>query len=121
MIVEILIAQGQAIDPLRDQRMSAVLDTVGVAVIGEATGHPLQQTYPLINLPQQQSTTVGSDPAAVKTTHHIAATQCVKFQLIRGTLCWHRPSLLFARKVLFALTLCNKERPISILSVRFSG
>ena len=49
LVTEILLAQCQA---LRKQGVNTVLDTAGIAVIGEATVHPVEEIYALIALPQ---------------------------------------------------------------------
>ena len=67
-----------------------------------------EQTQALIHFPQQQPATVRSDPAAVETAHHFPASQGVKFQLRRTTLCVHRPLLLRLSKCLAVLTLCTR-------------
>jgi hypothetical protein len=74
MIVEILIPQRKAVNPLRHQRVYAVLDTVWIAVIGEAASQSMQQTDALIDFSQQQSTTVRRQPATVKTANYISAS-----------------------------------------------
>src|SRR6185312_4992989 len=38
VIVEVLVAQGQGVDPLGDEVLQGVLDQLGVAMVGEATG-----------------------------------------------------------------------------------
>jgi hypothetical protein len=88
---------------------------------GEAGSESCEHAEPVVHLPQQQSATVRGDPTTVETAPHIPPSQTVKFQLAPITLCRHRPLLLRVRKCLAALTLCTKERPISILMVRFTG
>lgn len=51
VVIEILVTQGQAIDPLRYQGLDAMLDAVLIAVVGETGSQPIQQTQTLINLP----------------------------------------------------------------------
>ncbi|MEZ5553242.1 MAG: hypothetical protein R3E82_20340 [Pseudomonadales bacterium] len=91
VIVEICITQPQTVDALRHQRVDTVFDTVRITVIGEAAGESTEHAQPLIHLPQQQSATVGRDPATIEPTDHLTAIQCVKFQLLGITLCRHRP------------------------------
>ena len=74
MIIKILVTERQAIHPLRDQRLNAVLDTVGVTVIGEAGGQSGQHAQANINLAQQQPATIRGDAPTVKTPHHFPTT-----------------------------------------------
>ena len=108
MIAQVFIAQRQAIHPLRDQRLDTVLNAIGVAVVGEAGGQPIQQPEAFIHLAQQQATPIRRDTSAVESTDHLASTQGVKFQLLGITLCRHRPLSWWSHKVLFALALCAR-------------
>ena len=47
----------------------------------------------------------------------LAPSQGGKLQLLRRTLCLHRPLPPVVRKSLFALTLCTRKRPISVGAV----
>ncbi len=121
MVVQVFVAQRQAIHPLGHQLPYAVFDTLGIAVIGKTIGQAIEQSNAPIHLAQQQPTTVRCDAPAVKTPDHLASTQGLKFQLFRFTLCIHRPLSLVAGKCLVALALCNKKRPISRGVVRNPG
>lgn len=48
VVVETFIAQCQAIHPLRHQCLDTVLNTIGIAVVGEACGQPIQQAEALM-------------------------------------------------------------------------
>ena len=54
VIVEVLVAQHQAKDPLPDQRLDPVLEIAGIATIGEAFTEPTDQAQTAIHLSQQQ-------------------------------------------------------------------
>ena len=58
VIVHILIAQGDAGDPLPDQSRQGMHHLVLLALIDEARGHPLDQADRTIGVPQQQPTAV---------------------------------------------------------------
>ena len=49
MIVEVLVAQHQAKDPLPDQRLDPVLDLARIATIGEAFAEPTDQAQAAID------------------------------------------------------------------------
>ena len=90
MVVEVFIAQGDGEDAPGDEGAQAVLDPIGVAVIGEAVRHLVKKRQALIDLALQQGASIGSDGAAVKISHHTAASKAFKLQGFGGTLCWHR-------------------------------
>jgi hypothetical protein len=75
----------------------------------------------LLNFAQQQSTTVRTDLATVKLTHHRTPSQAVKFQLTCSTLCLHKAVFLLGYNVLIAQVLCHEKQPFSILPVRNAG
>ena len=70
VVVQVFVAQRQAIHPLGHQIPHTVFDALGVAVIGEASGQAVQQADTLIHLAQQQSATVRSDSPTVKAANH---------------------------------------------------
>ena len=94
MVVEILVAQGDGENALGDEGAQAVLHPLGVAVIGEAVGHLVNERPAPIHPAQQQGAGIGSDGAAVKISHHAAASVGFKLQGFGVTLCLHRFSLL---------------------------
>lgn len=70
VVVEILIAQRQGIHPLRDELGDAVLDRLGVTVIGELLRQACEDLRARLDLAQQQSTTVRAYPAPIEFPHH---------------------------------------------------
>ena len=70
VIVEVLVAQHQAEDPLPHQRLDPVLDVARIAPVGEALGEPTHQSETAVHLPQQQRTRIRGDVAAIETGHH---------------------------------------------------
>lgn len=65
MVVDVLVAQGNAHDPLAQEHRQIVLDEQRIAVIGETPGKLLAETPDAINFPQQQGAAVaGQMPAA---------------------------------------------------------
>ena len=93
MVVEILVAEGDAKDTLGDEAAQAVPDPLGVAVIGEAVRHLAKKRQVPPDPAQQQGAGIGSDGAAVEISHHTAASVGFKLQGFGVTLCWHRFSL----------------------------
>jgi len=56
VIVEVLIAQRQTVDPLRQHLLDAVLGQPRRTIIGEAPGQAPQESQAAVHLPQQQRT-----------------------------------------------------------------
>ena len=90
MVVEVFIAQGDGDNALGNESAQAVLDPVGVAVIGEAVRHLVKERQALLDPAQQQGAGIGSDGTAVKISHHTAASVAFKLQRFGVTLCRHR-------------------------------
>ena len=121
VIIEVFIAQRQPHHTLLDQRLYGVFDLIGVPIIDETAGQPLQDMGALLNFTQQQATTVRTDLATVEFTHHRTASKTVKFQLACSTLCLHKAVFLRRLNVLIAQVLCHEKQPFSILPVRNPG
>jgi hypothetical protein len=92
VVDQILVAQGQPKHPLTDQAPDGVLDQIGITVIGEAVGKPLDQPDLLIGGAEQHRPGLRSHRAAVKRGDHLAPFDGCKPKQIRATLCLHRDS-----------------------------
>src|SRR5215469_4669398 len=90
VIDQVLVAQGYPKHPLTDQAPYAVLDQIGITVIGEAVGKPLDQPDLLIGGAEQHCPGFRGHLAAVKRGHHFATFDGCKPKQIRATLCLHR-------------------------------
>src|SRR5579859_5631069 len=75
MIVEVLVAQAQAIETLLEQVRHRVLDEVGVAVIAETAGELFDEAELGFDFAQEQSTGVGGNVPAVKGSDNRAAIE----------------------------------------------
>jgi hypothetical protein len=111
VIVEILVAQHQAEDPLPQQRLDLVFDIARVAPIAEALGKPTHQPEAPIHLPQQQRTPVRRDVAAIETGHHRTPLNRFKFEQLRATLRLHRGISLDQSKIVAAQQFSQSPRP----------
>ncbi len=80
MIIEVLIAQHQAKDPLPNQCLDAMLDVARIATVGEAFGEPTDQSKAAIHLSQQQGPSVRGDIAAIETGHYCSPFDRFKFE-----------------------------------------
>jgi hypothetical protein len=94
VIVEILIPEGQPIDPLRHHLRYAVLNQLGAAMIGETARQALQQVDAPVRLAQQQGATIAGDRAAVETGRDLARKMTGKLEAGLVTLCHSRKPLL---------------------------
>ena len=70
MVVEILVAKGDAKDALGDEGAQAVPDPLGVAVIGKAVRHLAKKRQVPLGPAQQQGVGIGSDGTALEISHH---------------------------------------------------
>jgi len=70
VIVEVFVAQRQAEDPLAHQCLDLMLDIARVAPIGEAGAKATHQPDALVDLSQQQRTSVRGDVPAIETGYH---------------------------------------------------
>ena len=73
VVVEVFIALSNGEDALGDEGVQAVLDPLGVAVIGEAVPHLASERQVLIHPAQQQGAGIGSDGTAVESSHDAAS------------------------------------------------
>ena len=90
VVDQILVAQGNAKNPLPDQRRHGVLDQILGAMIGETVGIPLDQPDHPVGGAEQHGTGVRGHLAAVEPGHHRASFDACKAKQIRATLCLHR-------------------------------
>jgi hypothetical protein len=90
VIIQILVAQGQAIEPLAQQLLDRVLHLPRLASILEAPGKPFHQASSPIDLPQQHHTTIRADPTAVELGHDLAPTRPLKQIPLTATVCLQR-------------------------------
>ena len=81
MIVEVLVAQGEAVDPLGEQLGHGVLDEVGVAMVGEAGGELANDPGEALGLAEQQGTAVGGDVAAVEVGEDVSTAEHGKVEV----------------------------------------
>ena len=81
VVVEVLVAEGQAQHALGEQGVDRVGDKVGIAPVDETGGELARQPQRTIQIAQEQDPAVGAKLAAIKTRHHLARTQGLKRKL----------------------------------------
>ena len=121
VIIEILVAQHQAKDPLPNQRLDPVLDVTRIATIGEATREPADQSKAAINLSQQQRPRVRGNVAAIETRYHSPPLNRFKFEQRRATLCLHRGDPWITEKTLLHNDSLRFSTPMHLSRLRNPG
>ena len=121
VVVEVLVAQCQAEDPLADQRLDLMLHIARVTPVAETLREPTDQPKATIHLAQQQAARVRGDVAAIEASHHCAAADRFKFILLRATLCRHRGSPSGLRKSFSQNHFPRFAAPMHCLRLRNPG
>ena len=121
VIIEILVAQGQAEHPLPKQRLEPVLDKPRIAPVGETLGKAPDQTEAAIHFAQQQGSAVRCDVAAVKAGDHRAPLHYFKSKQPWSTLCLHRGAPETSRKLLRHNNFLRVSAPMHFNTLRNSG
>ena len=121
VIVEILIAQRQAKHPLTDQRADLVFDQVGIPMILEAAGKPIDQPDHSIRRAQQQAAGVRRDHPAIERRFDTATFNGCKAEQIRDTLCRHRRSSSGLEKSLRHNAFLRGGTPMHLPPLRYPG
>jgi len=90
VVEQILVAECQPEDPLRDQRPDLMHDIDRAAPVTKASREPIHQTDRLVRLAEQQSPGIRGHHAAVEISDNTPAASPSKIDLCRATLCRHR-------------------------------
>ena len=121
VVVEVLVAQGDAGDALRQHGPQGVHPEPRVAVIGEARGHPVEEPDEAVDLPEQERSRVRRDRPAVERRGDPAALEPLKYEGWRLTMCWHRSSRVAAVKLLAQLNLAAPGGRCLFMGMRNPG
>ena len=92
VIVEILVAQRQAIDALREQLRDRVIDKPSVPLVRKTARQRARQAQTGVDLLQQQRAAIAGQRAPGKIGHHFPATEVLKLERSLLTLC-RRPGV----------------------------
>ena len=93
VVVQILVAEREAKDPLQDQCLDLVLDELPHAPIREAAGETRDQADRPVGRAEQQRAGIRGDDAAIERGDHGAPFDRWDEQRFRATLCRHRGAL----------------------------
>jgi len=97
MIVQILVAQCQAVDPLGHQLFHRVFHQKRIASVQKTPRQAGQQIQPPVGFPQQQPTAVGGNGSAIESRYYLAGKMGCKLERRLGTLCHSKRPLSFWR------------------------
>ncbi len=89
VVVQILVTQGQAVDPLPQHISQTVLNLARLPVVGQPPGKRCRQSQQVIRPAQQQNAAVARHMTSIEAGGYPAFTTGWKFQMIGGTIC-HR-------------------------------
>ena len=89
MIVEILVAQGEAEDPLSQERTLSVFHAFGIAWIRKGVVEGIKEPQAVIDLTQEEGAGVGGEGAAREIDFEAAGIEAGEVQGFGVTLC-HR-------------------------------
>jgi hypothetical protein len=81
MVIEILVAQGQGIDPLGDEMLKGVLDQLGVTMVDKACGELADDASEFLGLAEEQATAIGGDVAAIEGSENLAGANDREIQV----------------------------------------
>ena len=90
VVVQILVAQGEAGDALGHERGNGVCGEARIAVVGEAAGDAVEQAAVPPDLPEQQRPRIGGDRPAVEGGRDFTTLTALKSERNDLTLCRHR-------------------------------
>ena len=109
MIVEILIAQRQSIDSLRDHLRNRMIHLVLLPAVEKALRKPFQQIELLVGLPQHQTSCVGTDRSPIETGYNFTFPASCKTETRLDTLCHSESrSLLVCKQLRLQMFMTEK-------------
>ena len=97
MVVEILITERNADNPLHHQRLNRMFGVGWIAAVLEAGGQTPGQAQHPVSGPQQQRTGVTGDGATIEGGNNRTPFGTCKIKQVRLTLCRHRGLPLLGR------------------------
>ena len=121
VVVEILITERNADNPLHHQRLERMLGVGGIAAVLEAGRQATGQPQHPIRGPQQQGTSVAGDGATIEGCNDRASFSRCKRKQVRVTLCRHRGLPLLCDKALSQKNFRSFRAPMHLTLVRDAG
>src|SRR3954464_15283733 len=121
VVVEILIAERNADNPLHHQRFDRMLGVGRIAAVLETGRQAMGQPQHPIRGPQQQGTGVAGEGATIEGRNNRASVSRCKRKQVRVTLCWHRGPPLLRDKALSQKNFRSFRAPMHLTLVRDAG
>ena len=121
MVVQVLIAERDAVHALPDERGDGMLNQPRVSGVAETSRKPSNQIEPSVGCAQQQPAGVGGQRAAVERGHHRPPFDPSKHARFCATLRPHRATPPNQLKSLSQNNFCLIRRPDAPLNVRYAG
>ena len=121
VVVEILITERNADNPLHHQRLDGMLGIGRIAAVPKASRQATGQAQHPIGRPEQQRTRVAGDGATIKGRNNRASFSRCKRKQVRVTLCWHRGLPLLCDKALSQKNFRSIRAPMHLTLVRDPG
>ena len=90
VIVEVLVAQRQAAEPLGEQVFERVVAVARVAPVGEGLDQRARHAQTAIHLAHQQRAAIAGEIAAGKIRDHLAGAEVLKEERLVVTVCWRK-------------------------------
>jgi len=115
VVVQVLIAQGDAVYALPHQFADSVFYQVRSPVIAKAAGELAQDAGALFHRAQQQRPGLGGDLSAIEPGHHVTRKMRCEREERLGTLCHSRSRFLFGPNCCVETQLCHEKRLFAIV------
>src|SRR5258708_1893599 len=113
VVVEILIAQRQTVDPLGEHLENRVLDLVLIPAVEKTFRQARQQIQALVGLSQQECPAIGTYRSAVESRHDLPLPAGFKSEPRLVTLCHSEGRPLFGSNWCVETQLCHEGRPFA--------
>src|SRR3954469_1326658 len=121
VVVEVLITQRNANNPLHHQRLDGMLGVGRIAAVLEAGRQTPGQAQHPVRRPQQQRTSIAGDGAAIKGGNNRTPVSTCKVELVWVTLCRHRGPPLLRDKASSQKNFRSIRAPMHLTLVRDAG
>src|SRR4051812_12631077 len=121
VVVEVLITQRNADNPLHHQRLDGMLGVGRIAAVLEAGRQTSGQAQHPVRRPQQQYTSIAGDGAAIKGGNNRTPVSTCKVALVWVTLCRHRGLPLLRDKALLQKKFPPNRAPKPLTLLRDAG
>jgi hypothetical protein len=110
LIIEVFVAQGQAVNPLRQHLLNRVLHLGLLSTVQETLRQARQQIQALVGFAQQQGAAVGTDGSPIEAGHDFPPSEGFKSETGLVTLCHSESRSSLGGNCCLETQLCHEER-----------